>query len=104
LGTRIGDGWRSGYNQATDRRRPGDSDLIHGSAPNTSGRRRAGVAIRYMPTTSWFRRDLEMQLSGYPSNFKDRPIWLARGRDVCGRNDFTIGHTDSGPGRAAASA
>ena len=76
-----------------------DIYLVHGSAPNTSGRRRAGVAIRYMPTmgfsllcSSWFRRDLRMQFSGYPSNFKDRPIWLARGRDVCGRNDFTIGH------------
>ncbi|MDD9979750.1 MAG: phytanoyl-CoA dioxygenase family protein [Gammaproteobacteria bacterium] len=78
-----------------------DIYLVHGSAPNTSGRRRAGVAIRYMPTTSWFRRDLEMQFSGYPSNFKDRPIWLARGRDVCGRNDFTIGHAAGEPVRAA---
>ena len=81
-----------------------DIFLIHGSAPNTSGRRRAGVAIRYMPTTSWFRRDLEMQFSGYPSNFADRPIWLARGRDVCGRNDFTIGHAAQEPDRAAVSA
>jgi len=77
--------------------------LLHGSAPNTSGRRRAGVAIRYMPTTSWFRRDLEMPFSGYPSNFSDRPIWLARGRDVCGKNDFTIGHSTAHPRRAAAS-
>jgi len=69
-----------------------DIYLIHGSAPNTSGRRRAGLALRYMPTTSWFRRDLEMQFSGYPSNFAERPIWLARGRDVCGKNDFNIGH------------
>ena len=80
-----------------------DIFLIHGSAPNTSGRRRAGVAIRYMPTTSWFRRDLEMPFSGYPSNFSDRPIWLARGRDVCGKNDFTIGHSTAHPRRAAAS-
>ena len=70
-----------------------DIYLIHGSAPNISGRRRAGLALRYMPTTSWFRRDLEMQSGGYPSNFADRPIWLARGRDVCGKNDFTVGHT-----------
>ena len=76
-------------------------DRVHGSAPNTSGRRRAGVAIRYMPTTSWFRRDLEMPFSGYPSNFADRPIWLARGRDICGRNDFTIGHADPEPDRTA---
>ena len=45
-----------------------------------------------------------MQFSGYPSNFADRPIWLARGRDVCGRNDFTIGHTTSEPDRATVSA
>ena len=75
-----------------------DIFLVHGSAPNTSGRRRAGLALRYMPTTSWFRRDLEMQFSGYPSNFADRPIWLARGRDVCGKNDFTIGHDPAPPG------
>ena len=81
-----------------------DIYLIHGSAPNTSGRRRAGLALRYMPTTSWFRRDLEMQFGGYPSNFKDRPIWLARGRDVCGRNDFTIGHSAPATERTAVSA
>ena len=81
-----------------------DVFLIHGSAPNTSERRRAGLALRYMPTTSWFRRDLEMQYSGYPSNFADRPIWLARGRDVCGKNDFAIGHFASAPERVAATA
>ena len=75
--------------------------LVHGSAPNTSGRHRAGLAIRYMPATSWFRRDLEMQFSGYPSNFKDRPIRLVRRRDVCGRNLFTVGHTIPGSDRAA---
>ena len=42
-----------------------------------------------------------MPFSGYPSNFADRPIWLARGRDVCGRNDFTIGHADPKPDRTA---
>ena len=57
----------------------------------------------YMPTTSWFRRDLEMPFSGYPSNFSDRPIWLARGRDVCAKNDFAIGHSTPQPRRAAAS-
>lgn len=69
-----------------------DIYLVHGSAPNTSGRRRAGLAIRYMPTTSWFRRDIEMPFSGYPVDFAKRPLWLARGRDVCGKNDLTVGH------------
>lgn len=81
-----------------------DIYLIHGSAPNTSGRRRAGVAIRYTPTTSWFRRDLEMPFSRYPSIFADRPIRLARGRVGGGRNDFIIGHRDPESDCAAASA
>ena len=57
-----------------------DVYLVHGSAPNTSGRRRAGLAIRYMPSSSWFRRDIEMPFSGYRVNFATRPIWLVRGR------------------------
>ena len=35
-----------------------DVNLIHGSNRNTSPRRRAGVAYRYMPTTSHFDRQL----------------------------------------------
>ena len=35
-----------------------DVNLIHGSNPNASPRRRAGVAYRYMPTTSHFDRQL----------------------------------------------
>ena len=35
-----------------------DVNLIHGSSPNTSGKRRSGVAIRYMPGTSYFDREL----------------------------------------------
>ena len=35
-----------------------DVHLVHGSHPNRSGKRRAGLAIRYMPSTSLFNRDL----------------------------------------------
>ena len=69
-----------------------DIYLVHGSAPNTSGRRRAGLTIRFMPSTSWFRRDMEMPFSGYQVDFAHRPIWLVKGRDICGKNDFEIGH------------
>ena len=69
-----------------------DVYLVHGSAPNTSGRRRAGLAIRYMPTSSHFRRDIPMPFSGYPVDFAERPPWLVKGRDVCGRNDLERGH------------
>lgn len=69
-----------------------DIYLVHGSEPNRSGKRRAGLTVRFMPSTSWFRRDLEIPFAGYPVNWKTRPIWLARGRDVSGHNDFTTGH------------
>ncbi|MEM7255551.1 MAG: phytanoyl-CoA dioxygenase family protein [Pseudomonadota bacterium] len=64
-----------------------DVYLVHGSAPNRSGRRRAGLAIRYMPTTSRFRRDIDIPFAGYPVDWAGKPIWLVRGRDVSGNND-----------------
>jgi hypothetical protein len=30
--------------------------------------------------------------SGVPVNFARRPLWLVKGRDRSGRNDFSIGH------------
>ena len=70
-----------------------DVFLIHGSNPNTSGKRRAGVAIRYMPATSHFNRSLyeTSEGSGYLVNFATRPLWLLRGKDR-GNNNFQIGH------------
>jgi hypothetical protein len=71
-----------------------DVHLIHGSNANRSPRRRAGVAIRYMPATSLFDRGLMMRsaASGYTVDFTTRPIWLLRGVDRTGRNDFRTGH------------
>ncbi|MGD9603805.1 MAG: phytanoyl-CoA dioxygenase family protein [Gammaproteobacteria bacterium] len=72
-----------------------DVNIVHGSAPNRSGRRRAGYAIRYMPSTSHYDRSIDMgkvsELSAL--DFARRPIWLLRGVDRCGRNDFQVGHT-----------
>jgi ectoine hydroxylase-related dioxygenase (phytanoyl-CoA dioxygenase family) len=75
-----------------------DVYLIHGSNPNRSPHRRAGVAIRYMPASSLFDRTLMEPGagSGYTVDFSTRPLWLVAGRDRTGRNDFAIGH--SGPG------
>jgi hypothetical protein len=69
-------------------------DIVHGSKPNRSAMRRAGMTIRYMPTTSIFDRTLpEYQGSKQVSvPWHDRPIWLVRGIDRSGRNDFKIGH------------
>lgn len=71
-----------------------DVYLVHGSNPNQSTRRRAGLAIRYMPATSYFDRDLfeRSSASGFTVDFSTRPLWLVRGADRTGKNDFTIGH------------
>ena len=61
---------------------------------STSTRRRAGIAIRYMPASSVFERDLFKpgDASGFKVDFSKRPLWLVRGEDVSGRNDFSVGH------------
>jgi hypothetical protein len=71
-----------------------DVYMIHGAAANRSPKRRAGVAIRYMPSTSLFDRTLMKpgDGSGYTVDFSTRPLWLLRGVDRDGRNDFTVGH------------
>ncbi len=71
-----------------------DVFLIHGSNANTSAHRRAGFVIRYMPATSVFERaagDAHRQ-AGVTFSMSRRPIWLLRGRDASGRNDFAVGH------------
>lgn len=72
-----------------------DVYLTHGSNPNQSSRRRAGLAIRYMPATSHFSRDVDPAATnaGYAVDFSTRPLWLLRGADRSGKNDFTIGHS-----------
>jgi Phytanoyl-CoA dioxygenase (PhyH) len=71
-----------------------DVFMIHGANANTSDMRRTGVAIRYMPTTSHFDRSLHPARgeTGLNLNFATRPLWLLKGKDACGLNDFTIGH------------
>ena len=71
-----------------------DVYTVHGAAANTSNVRRTGVALRYMPATSVFDRSLRPAdgNSGVPVDFARRPLWLLRGVDRSGRNDFTVGH------------
>ena len=71
-----------------------DVYMIHGAKANTSGQRRTGVALRYMPAGSHFDRSLKPvdSQSGVPVSFATRPLWLLRGKDVSGQNDFHIGH------------
>ena len=71
-----------------------DVFMIHGAAVNHSTKRRAGVALRYMPGTSVFERNLNPVdgKSGVSVAFATRPLWLLRGEDKTGRNDFQVGH------------
>lgn len=71
-----------------------DVYTIHGVRVNHSTQRRTGVALRYMPGSSVFERDLNPVggKSGLPVAFATRPLWLLRGQDRSGRNDLRIGH------------
>ena len=57
--------------------------LIHGSAPNTSPRRRCGFTLRFMPASTRLVR--EGPLSKW---FKNHPLFLLRGRDPGGTNAY----------------
>ena len=69
-----------------------DAYLIHGSRANRSGRRRAGLALRYMPATSLYDRRVERRggAAAIRQDMSKRPIYLVRGRDRAG-NDFAVG-------------
>ena len=77
-----------------------DVYMIHGAKANTSNKRRTGVALRYMPSTSVFERELRPAdgKTGLTLNFAQRPLWLLQGVDRSGRNDFEVGHRRSGAG------
>ena len=66
-----------------------DPFILHAAEPNNSGARRGGLTFRYLPTTSFWDRELEaragVQGKAYNST---RQLHLVRGVDVCGRNDI----------------
>ena len=67
-----------------------DVFLAHGSEPNRSANSRRGMTLRFMPTTSHYDRDIEAEQNwrlGIKSSLR-RPVFLMRGTDRCGRNDF----------------
>lgn len=70
-----------------------DVRMIHGSAANTSGQRRAAFIMRYMPASSFYDRSLVTHTNDdSPFDIAHQPLWLVRGEDRSGRNDFTHGH------------
>ncbi len=66
-----------------------DIYLAHGSEANRSATPRRGMTLRYMPTTSVYRRDLADHRLG-PLAMSERTLYLMRGTDVSGGNDFRM--------------
>ena len=74
-----------------------DIYIIHRSTANTSGRRRAALVMRIMPATSYFDHIGpygEEVGGGHVHEYNRRPLYLLRGTDKTGRNNFQIGHSD----------
>lgn len=65
-----------------------DVFLMHASEPNRSPNPRRGMTLRYMPTSSVYRRDL--QGSRIPVIEEKRTLFLMRGIDESGENDFRV--------------
>ena len=66
-----------------------DVFLMHASEPNQSDDPRRGMTLRFMPTTSIYRRDIEMDMGGSALP-QQRTLFLMRGKDVSGKNDFRV--------------
>ncbi|MDG2284650.1 MAG: phytanoyl-CoA dioxygenase family protein, partial [Alphaproteobacteria bacterium] len=64
-----------------------DIGIIHGSAANSSARRRAGLALRYMPSTS----NMFRQQENGAANWTTMPMELVRGENRHPGNDFAPG-------------
>lgn len=75
-----------------------DAYMIHGSRANRSDRRRAGLAVRYMPATSLYDRSIKMKggAAAIRQDMSKRPIYLVRGQDRAG-NDFEVGQDRAFP-------
>jgi hypothetical protein len=69
-----------------------DVYTVHGATHNRGDVPRAGYALRFMPSTSHFDHDGAERRDEPGYAHDTRPLFLARGRDVCGRNDFRRGH------------
>lgn len=70
-----------------------DVFLVHGSEANNSPNPRRGMTLRYMPTTSMFDRELadrQTKEKNLIYNHRDRTLYLMRGADRSGKNDFRM--------------
>lgn len=67
-----------------------DVYLLHGSEANSSAHPRRAMTMRFMPTTSHFDRDLAVRKAKALNivDHSNRPVYLMRGVDRCGKNRF----------------
>jgi hypothetical protein len=72
-----------------------DIYMIHGSSPNTTEKRRAALVLRIMPGNCYFDHGFGQDRVGSDQvhDYGRRPLYLLRGQDRTGRNDFEIGHS-----------
>ena len=66
-----------------------DVYLMHASDANQSDSPRRGMTLRFMPTSSIYRRDIEMKMGGSTLQ-QERSLFLMRGSDESGENDFRV--------------
>ena len=64
-----------------------DIGLIHSSAANSSGRRRAGLALRYMPSSCHMFRTMP----NAAASWEDMPMELVSGKNINPGNNFSLG-------------
>ena len=71
-----------------------DVYMIHGSLANHTNQRRAAFVVRLMPASSLYDHALgqEMGKKHAAHDYGQRPLYLVRGKDVNGKNNFSIGH------------
>ena len=72
-----------------------DVYLVHGSGPNLSDKRRMGLVLRIMPASSFYnhKSGIIKEDAGSPHGYSNRALFLLRGEDKSGRNDFQRGHS-----------
>jgi hypothetical protein len=71
-----------------------DVYLVHGSQANHSPKRRMGLVLRIMPASSYYNHTSGKikEDAGSPHGYSNRALFLLRGEDKSGRNDFSRGH------------
>ena len=71
-----------------------DVYLVHGSDANHSDKRRMGLVLRILPASSFYNHNSGKikEDAGSPHGYSNRALFLLRGEDRSGRNNFTLGH------------